>query len=103
MLTAEHRTAAAIPSVTLALTQRADALALEPVQPHVSAKPEPTPSSINERIAAALADADRPRPFAEILRACCRVRTATLYAHLAAMTATGRIVKTGDSYRLAGH
>ncbi len=102
VLTAEHRTAAAIPSVTLALTQRADALALEPVQPHVSAEPEPTPSSIDERIAAALADADRPRPFAE-LRACCRVRTATLYARLAAMTATGRIVKTGDGYRLAGH
>ena len=102
ILTAEHRAASAIPSVTLALTQRADALALEPVQPHGQPEPDPTPSSIDERIVAALADADRPRPFAE-LRACCRVRTATLYARLAAMTATGRIVKAGDGYGLTGH
>ena len=102
ILTAEHRAAAAIPSVTLALTQRADALALEPVQPHGQPEPEPTPSSIDERIVAALAGADGPRPFAE-LRACCRVRTATLYTRLAAMTAAGRIVKAGDGYRLAGH
>jgi RecA-family ATPase len=102
ILTAEHRAASAIPSVTLALTQHADALALEPVQPNGQPEPEPTLSSIDERIVAALAGADRPRPFAE-LRACCRVRTATLYAHLAAMTATGRIVKAGDGYGLTGH
>ena len=64
--------------------------------------PEPAPSSVDERIAAALAGADRPRPFAD-LRACCRIRTATLYARLAAMTAAGRIVKAGDGYHLAGH
>jgi hypothetical protein len=102
VLTVEHRAASAIPSVTLALTQRADALALEPVQPHDQPVPEPAPSSVDERIAAALAGADRPRPFAD-LRACCRIRTATLYARLAAMTAAGRIVKAGDGYHLAGH
>jgi RecA-family ATPase len=102
ILTAEHRAASAIPSVTLALTQREDALALEPIQSHDQPMPDPTPSSIDERIAAALADADRPRPFAE-LRACCRIRTATLYARLAAMTASGHIVKAGDGYRLPSH
>ena len=101
ILTAEHRAAFAIPSVTLALTQRENALALEPVELHEPTA-DPTPSSVDERIAAALAGADRPRPFAE-LRSCCRVRTTTLYARLAAMTAAGRIVKADDGYRLAGH
>jgi hypothetical protein len=36
------------------------------------------------------------------LRACCSVCTATLYARLAVMTATGRTVKADDGYRLAG-
>jgi hypothetical protein len=37
------------------------------------------------------------------LRSHCRVRTATLYERLAALTATGRIAKAGDgSYRLVG-
>jgi RecA-family ATPase len=102
ILTAEHRAASAIPNVTLALTQRENALALEPVQSHDQPAADPTPSSVDERIAAALAGADRPRPFAE-LRACCRVRATTLYARLAAMTAAGHIVKADDGYRLAGH
>jgi RecA-family ATPase len=101
ILTAEHRAASAIPAIALALTQRADALALEPVQPQNQPAPDATPASIDERITAALANhTDRPRPFAE-LRACCHVRTATLYARLAAMTAAGRIVKSGEGYRMA--
>ena len=100
ILTAEHRAASAIPTIALALTQRADALALEPVQPQNQPPPDATPASLDERITAALADhPDRPRPFVE-LRACCHVRTATLYARLAAMTAAGRIVKSGEGYRL---
>ena len=102
VLTVEHRAASAIPSVILALTQRADALALEPVQPHDQPVPEPAPSSVDERIAAALAGADRPTPFSE-LRAACRLRNTTLYERLAAMTAAGRIVKADDGYCLTGH
>jgi hypothetical protein len=102
VLTVEHRAASAIPSLTLTLTQRADALALEPVQLRDEPTTEPAPSSVDERIATALAGADRPRPFAD-LRSCCRIRTATLYARLAAMTAAGRIIKADDGYRLAGH
>jgi DNA-binding HxlR family transcriptional regulator len=49
-----------------------------------------------------LAAAASPLPFAE-LRSRCRVRTATLYERLAALTTTGRIVKTGDAgYSLVG-
>jgi len=59
ILTAEHRAAAAIPSITLALTQHADALALQPVEPHDQSVPGTAPSSIDERIAAALDGADR--------------------------------------------
>ncbi|HEY5168802.1 MAG TPA: AAA family ATPase [Thermoleophilia bacterium] len=102
VLTVEHRAAPAIPSVTLALTQRADALALELAQPYDQPEPDATSPSVDERITAALADADRPRPFSE-LRAACRIRNATLYERLAAMTAAGVIAKSGDGYHLAGH
>jgi RecA-family ATPase len=99
-LTVEHRAASAMPTLTLELAERANALALEVVdrrsQPTRAAKPR----SIDERILAALAEAVHPQPFAE-LRARCRVRTATLYQSLAAMTATGRIVKSADGYHLA--
>jgi predicted transcriptional regulator len=41
-------------------------------------------------------------PFAE-LRNRCRVRTATLYERLAALTDAGSVVKTDQGYRLAGN
>ena len=75
-LTVEDRAAPAMPSVTLELAQRANALALEVIEPRTPQTP--TPSSVDERITAALTDVNRPLPFAE-LRARCRVRTATLY------------------------
>ncbi len=74
-LTVEHRAAPAMPSVTLELAQRANALALEVIEPRMPQTP--APSSVDERITAALTDVNRPLPFAE-LRARCRVRTATL-------------------------
>jgi hypothetical protein len=43
----------------------------------------------------ALSGAAQPQPFAD-LRALCRVRTATLYERLAAMTADGRLIKSAD-------
>ena len=98
-LTVEHRAAPAMPAVTLELAQRANALALEVSEPRTPQTP--VPSSVDERITAALADVDRPLPFAE-LRARCRVRTATLYERLAALTATGRLGRTDQGYRLAG-
>ena len=59
------------------------------------------PTSVDQRITAALVDGEQPRPFAE-LRASCRVRTTTLYERLAAMIAAGLVVKSADGYCLAG-
>ena len=60
-LTVEHRAAPAMPSVTLELAQRANALALEVVERRMPQTP--APSSVDERITAALTDVDRPLPF----------------------------------------
>ena len=96
-LTAEHRAAPAIPTVTLELAQRANALALEVIERH--APQTPPPSSVDERITTALTAAAGPLPFSE-LRGLCRVRTASLYERLAALTTAGRIVKSEQGYRL---
>jgi hypothetical protein len=98
-LTVEHRAALAMPSVTLELAQRANALALEVSEQRTPQTP--APSSVDERITTALTDVEHPLPFAE-LRARCRVRTATLYERLAALTAAGRLGKSDQGYRLAG-
>jgi RecA-family ATPase len=101
VLTAEHRAAAAMPGVTLELTQRDDALALRPVQADPQPKRSVEQASVDQRITAVLADGSQPRPFSE-LRASCRVRATTLYQRLAAMTAAGVIVKSADGYCLTG-
>jgi hypothetical protein len=70
--------------------------AIDPPEPAA-----PSPSTLDERIAAALADTDGAMPFAA-LRSTCRVRAATLYERLAALSDAGRVVKTDQGYRLAG-
>ena len=101
MLTVEHRAAPSIPGITLELIERANALALEVVERRAQPTPATERRSVDDRITAALAEADQPQPFSN-LRAVCRLRTATLYERLAAMTTAGRIVKSVDGYRLAG-
>jgi RecA-family ATPase len=96
-LTVEHRAAPAIPAVTLELAQRENALALQVSERRAPQAPAQT--SVDERIAAALTQAARPIPFAE-LRGMCRVRTASLYERLAVLTAAGRLVKSDQGYRL---
>ena len=54
---------------------------------------------IDQRIAAALAESEQPRTFAE-LRASCRVRAKTLYQRIAAMTAAGIVTKSANRYSL---
>jgi hypothetical protein len=99
-LSVEHRAAPALKPMKIELVEAGEALALQLVER--SDAPAPVPTSLDERITAALALATSPLPFAE-LRSHCRVRTATLYERLAALTTTGRIVKAGDGgYRLAG-
>jgi RecA-family ATPase len=99
-LTVEHRAAAAIAAVTLELSQRDDALALRPVQADHQNEPRGEAAPIDQRIAAALAETEQPRTFAE-LRASCRVRAKTLYQRLATMTAAGSITKSAKGYSLA--
>jgi len=97
-LSVEHRAAAALKPMKIALVEAGEALALQLVER--SETEAPAPSSLDDRITAALAAATSPLPFAQ-LRSHCRVRTATLYERLAALTATGRIAKDSDgSYRL---
>jgi hypothetical protein len=96
-LTIEHRAAPSPPSIALELAQRGDALALEVVESTVAiASP---PSSVDERITAALAAANRAVPISE-LRAICRVRNITLYERLTAMADAGHLVRSSVGYRL---
>jgi hypothetical protein len=99
-LTVEHRAAPSPKPMRIELVQSAQALALQLADER---DPEPPlPGSLDERIASALADAAAPIPFGQ-LRSKCRVRAATLYQRLSALTASGRIVKTGNGgYRLLG-
>jgi hypothetical protein len=100
MLTVEHRAAPSLAPIAIALAQRGPALALEAVDPPEMAAPGP--STLDQRIAAALADSAGAMPFAA-LRSSCRVRAATLYERLAALSDAGRVVKTDQGYRFAGN
>jgi hypothetical protein len=97
-LTIEHRAAPSLPGMTLELAQRAEALGLE-VRPS-AATSTPPPSSVDERITAALMSANGALPIAQ-LRAICRVRNATLHERLTALTQSGRLVRGAEGYRLA--
>ena len=100
VLTVEHRAAAAMPGVTLELIQRDTPSPSSRSQTDRQPEHRVEPTSVDQRITAALAEGDQPRPFAE-LRASCRVRTTTLYERLAAMTAAGLVDKSADGYSLA--
>ena len=97
-LSVEHRAAAPVSPMTIELSQRGDALALGVA--NRAAPVAPTPTSLDDRIIASLADADQPLPFAE-LRAFCRVRAATLQARIGVLAANGRVIKVDGAYRLA--
>jgi RecA-family ATPase len=97
-LTIEHRAAPSQKPMKVELAQAGEALALQVVdQPHPA---KPVPRSLDERITMALGTTASALPFAE-LRSQCRVRAATLYERLTALTSDGRIVKDGEGYRLA--
>jgi RecA-family ATPase len=98
-LTVEHRAAPAIAGITLALTQRDNALALQAADADHQIEPRVQATSIDQRIAATLAEGEQPRTFAE-LRASCRVRAKTLYQRIAAMTAAGIVTKSANGYSL---
>ena len=91
-LTVEHRAAPSPPAIELELAQRGDALALEVLESTAAAMIASPPSSIDERITTAIAQAIAPLPIRE-LRALCRVRNATLYERLTALTDAGHLVR----------
>src|SRR5690606_4223979 len=97
-LSIEHRAAPSLPGMALELAQGGDALALE-VRPSAAASTTPPPSSVDERITAALMNANGALPIAQ-LRAICRVRNATLHERLSALTQSGRLVRGTEGYRL---
>jgi hypothetical protein len=99
-LTVEHRAAPSMPAIDLELVSRNDALALQ-VPTSISVPCEnPTATSIDERITAALIDAPQPLSISQ-LRPLCRVRKATLCQRLTAMTAAGHLHRDADGYRIA--
>jgi len=97
-LTVEHRAAPSTPAIDLELVLRHDALALQVLASAPCRTPQST--SIDERITVALTDASQPLSISE-LRPLCRVRNATLYERLTAMTAAGHLERGADGYRIA--
>lgn len=98
-LTIEHRAAASPPGFALELHAEGEALALRPA-PSAVDPPTPAPACVDERITAALLDAAGALTVNE-LRLQCRIRKATLYERLAVLTASGRIQRSSNGYRLA--
>ena len=97
-LTVEHRAAPSTPAIELELVSHNDALALQVLTSAPLANP--TATSIDERITAALIDASRPLSVSQ-LRPLCRVRKATLCERLTAMTAAGHLHHDAYGYRIA--
>jgi hypothetical protein len=97
-LTVEHRAAPSTPAIDLELVSRNDALALQVLTS--LPRENPTATSIDERITAALTDASQPLSVSQ-LRPLCRVRKATLCERLTAMTAAGHLHRDADGYRIA--
>lgn len=96
-LTIEHRAAPSPPSIMLELKAHGEALALQVAQP--PSTPSCVPSSVDERITTALQEAARPLTIKE-LRPLCRVRNATLYERLAALSSAGQVRRTPEGYQL---
>ncbi len=83
-----------VPAISLELVQHGDALALEVLERASPAELPPT--SVDERITRALAEAGKPVTLAE-LRGACRVRNAALCERLAALTSAGHLVSAADA------
>ena len=94
----EHRAAPSPPNLSLELRSCGEALALQLATTLVD--PVPPPTTLDQRIRAALTDAGRALPLGE-LRTLCRVRNVTLRERLAALTRLGLLQHDGNGYRLA--
>jgi len=102
-LTVEHRSAAPIESLPIALKSSGQALALHAVEnppPNHPAILAPTPTPATQRIEQALAASGEPLLLRQ-LRLASRMKTTTLCAALATLTASGRVIKAPEGYRLS--
>jgi hypothetical protein len=96
-LSVEHRAAPSMRPLTLELATNRLGVALRIVDR--APTPVETPSSVDDRIIAALTESQRPLSFPE-LRGLCRARSATVYERIAFLTAIGRVSKSSQGYRL---
>jgi hypothetical protein len=99
-LTIEHRAAASMDGLSIALHADGDALALRVVDAAAPAAAAPAPISPLERVEQILADATTPMTHREI-RDLAKIRAATVSDALTALVTDGRIVRTDGRYELA--
>jgi hypothetical protein len=99
-LTIEHRAAASMDGLSIALHAEGDALALRVVDVAAPTAGATAPVSPLERVERILADATAPMTHREI-RDLAKIRAATVSDALAALVTDGRIVRTDGRYELA--
>jgi hypothetical protein len=99
-LTIEHRAAASVDGLSLALHADGDALSLRVVDAAVPAAAGPASTSPLERVERILADATTPLTQREI-RDLAKIRAASVGDALTALVTDGRIVRTDGRYELA--
>ena len=99
-LTVEHRAAASVGALSLALHADGDALALHVIDSAVPAPTGPTPVSAIERVERILADATGPMTQREI-RDLAKIRAASVGDALAALVTDGRVLRIEGRYALA--
>ncbi|MGH7644469.1 MAG: AAA family ATPase [Gemmatimonadales bacterium] len=96
-LTVEHRAAASITGITLALAGDGDGLALCVTERRTGPDAASPLPSAEDRVARTLAEAAAPLTVAELRRAC-RIRTSTLCAILSDLVTNGRVRRTAAGY-----
>jgi hypothetical protein len=99
-LTIEHRAAASVDGLSLALHADGDALSLRVVDAAVPPVAGPASTSPLERVERILADATTPLTQREI-RDLAKIRAASVGDALTALVTDGRIVRTDGRYELA--
>jgi RecA-family ATPase len=96
-LTVEHRAAASIAGISLALAGDGDELALCVTERRTDPDATSPLPSAEDRVARTLAEAATPLTVAELRRAC-RIRTSTLCAILSDLVTEGRVRRTAAGY-----
>lgn len=100
VLTVEHRAAPSGDELTLELQAHGPDLALQPVQPQDEPAMVQADTTPVQRIEQALAATSRALTQRQ-LRRTCRMRTETVGHALAILIDHGRVLRSGDGYRLA--